>query len=135
MSREFVDFFAPLHDHRANSEWEEVRLEIRAEAPTRTHGIVTGLPREETIRPPDTPGYAARCELPDGRVLTGGDIFAVMTRRVPGVPSKDRAMRFVFRRVHEATGEITAWGPVQGTVDERWHTFDAADILPAAQAA
>ena len=131
MPREFVDFFAPLHDHRANTDWEEVRLEIRAEAPTRTHGIVTGLPREETIRPPDTPGYAARCELPDGRVLTGGDIFEVMVRR----GTNWHPLRFVFRRVHEATGEITAWGPVQGRVDERWHTFDAADILPAAQAA
>ena len=131
MPSEFVDFFAPLHDHRANSDWEEVRLEIRAEAPTRTHGIVTGLPREETIRPPDTPGYSARCELPDGRVLTGGDIFEAKIRR-DGIWW---VRRFVFRRVHEATGEITAWGPVRGRVDERWHTFDAADILPAAQAA
>ena len=131
MPREFVDFFAPIYDHRANTDWEDVRLEIRAEAPTRTHGIVTGLPREETIRPPDSPGYAARVELPDGRVLTGGDIFQALKMSGPQL----KPLRFVFRRVHKATGEITAWGPVRGRSDERWHTFDPADILPAAQAA
>ena len=114
--------------HLGNSYTEELRLEIKAQAPGRTHGLVTGLPREETIRPPDAPGFLDHCYLPDGTKLVGGTIFNAYI-------SKHGVMQFVFRRMNMFDRQITAWGPVHGRINDGWHTLRVSDIVLASSRA
>lgn len=93
---------------------DDLRIDAKLQAGGRTHGLVTGLPREETICPPDSPGFTDHISLPNGVVLSSGSFFRVAS------PRGNR--RFVFRRAHIDSGEVTAWGPIN-CVDEGWHKF------------
>jgi hypothetical protein len=117
-----------MPDHQED---EERRRWLRQIAPTRSHGIATGLPREETIRPPNSPGYRPELQLADGTLLRGGDVFTVEVKRRNYMRAH---LRFVFRRARIDDNEITAWGPI-GSEHDGWRTFDPAEVITHVSAA